>query len=159
LSQWVDETNGTAKVSPEEFLKLSKLSANYLLTDIQGLLNGESIARPEFLITPENFAELMCLIYQGKISSKIAKTVLEEMYDTGADPSNVIESKGLSQISDQSEIEDIIKKVIAENPKPVEDYKQGKEASFQFLVGKIMAASRGKANPEMTRQALKEALK
>ena len=81
------------------------------------------------------------------------------MYDTGADPSNVIESKGLSQISDQSEIEDIIKKVIAENPKPVEDYKQGKEASFQFLVGKIMAASRGKANPEMTRQALKEALK
>ena len=159
LSQWVDETNGTAKVGPEELLKLSKLSANYLLTDVQGLLSGESISRPEFLITPENFAELICLIYQGKISSKIAKAVLEEMYDTGADPSNVIESKGLNQISDQSEIEDIIKKVIAENPKPVEDYKQGKEASFQFLVGKIMAASRGKANPEMARQALKEALK
>ncbi|MFA5742697.1 MAG: Asp-tRNA(Asn)/Glu-tRNA(Gln) amidotransferase subunit GatB [Candidatus Paceibacterota bacterium] len=159
LSQWVDETNGTAKVGPEELLKLSKLCVNYLLTDIQGLLSGESIASPEFLITPENFAELICLIYQGKISSKIAKTVLEEMYDTGADPSQVIESKGLSQISNQSEIEDIIKKVIAENPKPVEDYKQGKEASFQFLVGKIMAASRGKANPEMARQFLESALK
>ncbi|MDD4625317.1 MAG: Asp-tRNA(Asn)/Glu-tRNA(Gln) amidotransferase subunit GatB [Candidatus Paceibacterota bacterium] len=159
LSQWVDETNGQDKVGQEELLKLSKLCSNYLLTDIQGLLNGESIARPEFLITPENFAELVCLIHQGKISSKIAKTVLLEMYDTGADPSHVIESKGLSQISDSSEIKEIIKKVIEENPKPVEDYKQGKEASFQFLIGKIMAASRGKANPEIARQVLKESLK
>jgi aspartyl-tRNA(Asn)/glutamyl-tRNA(Gln) amidotransferase subunit B len=159
LSQWVDDTNGPAEVTAEEFLKLSKICANYMLTDLQGLLNGESVASPEFLITPENFAELVCLICQNKISSKIAKIVLEEMYDTGADPSQVIESKGLSQISDQSEIDVIIKQVIAENPKPVEDYRQGKEATFQFLVGKVMAASRGKANPEMARQALKEALK
>jgi len=158
LSQWVDETNGSAKVGTEEFLKLSKLCGNYLQTDLQCLLNGESVDRPEFLITPENFAELICLVYQNKISSKIAKMVLEEMYDTGADPSQVIESKGLNQISDQSEIDGIVQKVIAENPKPVEDYKQGKEVSFQFLVGKIMAASRGKANPEMARQALKSAL-
>ncbi|MFA5643535.1 MAG: Asp-tRNA(Asn)/Glu-tRNA(Gln) amidotransferase subunit GatB [Candidatus Paceibacterota bacterium] len=158
LHQWVCDTNGGKELSQDEFLKLTRLASNYLLTDVQGLLSGESISSPEFLITPENFGELICLIYQGKISSKIAKMVLLDMYDTGADPSQVIEQKGLNQISDSSEIEEIVKKVIADNPKPVEDYKSGKEASFQFLIGKTMAASRGKANPDMAKQALKAVL-
>ena len=82
------------------------------MTDLLGLLKGASIKGEDFLITPENFAEFITLIYRGKISSKIAKTLLEEMFSTGGDPSHIIKEKGLSQITDESEIEKIVKSVM-----------------------------------------------
>ncbi|MDP2967532.1 MAG: Asp-tRNA(Asn)/Glu-tRNA(Gln) amidotransferase subunit GatB [bacterium] len=160
-------------LSQEKLSKLIKLTSNYLISDLQGLLKGQSVtersevkkrAKPsspaakKFLITPENFAEFITLIYDGKISSKIAKMVLLEMFKTGADPSNIIEEKGLTQIIDETEIEKIIEEVINNNPKPIEDYKSGKETAFQFLVGQIMAKSKGKANPQMVNRLLKEIL-
>ncbi|GAI30594.1 unnamed protein product, partial [marine sediment metagenome] len=111
-----------------------------------------------FLITPENFAEFVTLIYEGRISSKIAKTVLEEMFKTGADPSHIIEEKGLTQLTDTGEIEKIIKEVISKNPKAIEDYKKGKENALQFLVGQVMAATRGRAKPDTVQQLLKKFL-
>jgi len=98
------------------------------------------------------------LIYEGKISSKIAKQVLSEMFSTGADPSHIIEEKGLVQITDEAEIEKIIKEVISKNPKAVEDFKSGKENAFQFLIGQIMAATKGKANPQLVNKILKQLL-
>ena len=160
-------------LSQEKLSKLIKLTSNYLISDLQGLLKGQSVtersevkkrAKPSspaaknFLITPENFAEFITLIYDGKISSKIAKMVLLEMFKTGADPSNIIEEKGLTQIIDETEIEKIIEEVINNNPKPIEDYKSGKETAFQFLVGQIMARSKGKANPQIVNRLLKEIL-
>ena len=143
----------------EKLYNLVRLATNYLISDLQGLLkatphqyNGGG------LITPENFAEFINLIQEGKISSKIAKVVLEEMFKTGKDPSNIIEEKGLIQISDSSEIENIIKEIISKNPQAVEDYKKGKENSFQFLIGQIMARSQGKANPQFVNKILKEVL-
>ena len=138
--------------------KLVKLATNYIITDLQGLLKRASITDESFRITPENFAEFINLIYQGKISSKIAKQVLQEMFSTGADPSHIIEEKGLKQISDHKDLEKIVKEVISKNPKPVEDYKKGKSASLQFLVGQVMARTKGKADPELTSQILREAL-
>jgi aspartyl-tRNA(Asn)/glutamyl-tRNA(Gln) amidotransferase subunit B len=142
----------------EKLLKLIKLATNYLITDLQGLLKGASVTGEDFLITPENFAEFITLIYEGKISSKIAKMVLEEMFSTGADPSHIIEEKGLVQITDEAEIEKIIKEVISQNKKAVEDFKKGKANALQFLIGQIMAQTKGKANPKLVNKILKESL-
>ena len=135
-------------------LKQIKLVSNYIITDLQGLLKEKSVVGEDFLITPENFADFIILISEGKISSKIAKMVLEEMFKTGADPSHIIEEKGLVQISDKSEIEQVIKEVILRNPKAVEDFKKGKNNAFQFLIGQIMAETKGRANPQLVKEEL-----
>ncbi len=150
------------KLSQEKLSKLIKLSTNYIITDLQGLLRGAphhfSSKSGGGLITPENFAEFVSLIYEGKISSKIAKMVLGEMFKTGADPSHIIKEKGLIQITDQAEIEKIIKEVIAKNPKAIADFKKGKANAFQFLIGQIMAQSKGKANPQLVGSILHKTL-
>jgi aspartyl-tRNA(Asn)/glutamyl-tRNA(Gln) amidotransferase subunit B len=137
---------------------LIKLSCNYLITDLQGLLKGGSVADDKFLITPEHFAEFVDLIHQGQISSKIAKMVLQEMFDKGSDPSDVIEKQGLTQISDEGELGKIIDEVIKANLKVVEDYQAGKATSLQFLVGQVMQKTKGKANPPAVQKLLKEML-
>ena len=146
------------KLPHEKLLKLIKLSSNYLITDLQGLLKRASITGEDFLITPENFAEFITLIYEATITSKIAKIVLGEMFKTGADPSHIIEEKGLSQITDEAKIEKIVKKVLTKNQKAVLDYKKGKENALQFLIGKVMNQTKGKANPEIVSKILKKLL-
>ena len=146
------------KLPRENLFKLIKLASNYIITDLQGLLKGGSVTSRDFLITPENFAEFITLIYQGEISSKIAKTILAEMFSSGADPSHIIKEKGLAQITDEKEIEKIIKEVISKNKKAVEDYKKGKENAFQYLIGQIMAQTKGKANPQIVRSVLSKLL-
>jgi len=141
-----------------KIFNLIKLATNYLITDLQGLLKGASVSGEDFLITPENFAEFITLIYEGKISSKIAKMVLGEMFKTGADPSHIIEEKGLIQITDTATIEKIIKEVISKNQKAVEDFKKGKAHAFQYLIGQIMAQTKGKASPPIVRDILKKTL-
>ncbi|KPJ56583.1 hypothetical protein AMJ49_04520 [Parcubacteria bacterium DG_74_2] len=158
IRNWVKEIEIKNKVEAQEFERLIKLAVNYILTDLQGLLKGTPHHKKNGggLITPENFAEFVVLIYKGKISSKIAKQVLVEMFKTGADPSHIIEKKDLIQLTDTDEIEKIVKQVISQNPKPVEDYKKGKQNALQFLVGKVMAATKGKANPETVNKILKK---
>lgn len=142
----------------KKLLKLIKLSSNYLRTDLQALLKGAFVKGEDFLITPENFAEFIMMISEEKISSKVAKEVLKEMFATGADPSQIVAEKGLVQITDEVEIEKIAKKVISENQKAVLDFKSGKEQALQFLIGKVMAASEGKTNPEIVSKILKKLL-
>ena len=146
------------RLSPEKLARLTRLAVNYITTDLQKLLKETATIGENFLITPENFAEFITLIEEGKISSKIAKMILEEMFKTGADPSHVIEDKGLSLISEEGEIEKAVKEVISQNPKAVEDFKKGKENVLQFLVGKVMAASKGKAEPKTAQKVLKDLL-
>ncbi|MBZ9578608.1 Asp-tRNA(Asn)/Glu-tRNA(Gln) amidotransferase subunit GatB [Patescibacteria group bacterium] len=142
------------RLSPEKLSKLIKLATNYLITDLQGLLKGASVSGEDFLITPENFAEFITLIADGKISSKIAKTVLEEMFKAGADPSHIIEEKELSLVTDEVEIEKTIKEVISKNQKAVLDFKKGKENALQFLIGQVMVVTKGRANPQIVRKIL-----
>ncbi len=146
------------RLQREKILALVKLTSNYLITDLQGLLKGNSVDSESFLITPENFAEFINLIQEGKISSKIAKMVLAEMFKTGADPSHIIEGKELVQITDEGEIEKTIKEIISKNPKAIEDYKKGKTNSFQFLIGQIMVQTKGKANPQTVSKLLNKIL-
>ncbi len=142
----------------DDFYKLIKLCVNYLTTDLLGLLGEVSLDSKKFLITPENFSKFIILIYKGDISSKIAKMVLVDMFKTGASPSNIIKEKGLAQISDASEIEKVIAEVIKNNEKVAEDYRNGKENVFQFLIGQIMAKTKGKANPQTVKERLKQYL-
>ena len=150
---WTEE-----KEEGQAHVKASKLVANYLISDVQGLLAGKEFVEKEFKITPENFAEFVKMIYKGEISSKIAKVVLPEMFNTGDDPSDIVEKKNLGQIKDTGEIEKIAEEVILSNSKAVEDFKNGKSTALQFLVGQVMAKSRGKANPESAREILSKLL-
>ena len=129
-----------------------------MISDLTGLLKGLSPEDKKFKITAENFAELITLIHQGSISSKIAKTILAEMFKTGADPSNIIKEKDLVQITNEKEIQTIAQEIIARNGKAVEDFKNGKENALQFLIGQVMAQSKGRANPDSVKDLLKKLL-
>ncbi|MDO8240886.1 MAG: Asp-tRNA(Asn)/Glu-tRNA(Gln) amidotransferase subunit GatB [Candidatus Moranbacteria bacterium] len=138
--------------------KCTKLAANYMVSELQKHLvkNGETIA--DVKISAENYAELIGFVADGKINSSAAQTVLEEMYATGGDPSQIIEAKGLLQVSDEGVLETVVDEVLAKNQKSVEDFKAGKQNALQFLMGQVMAASKGKANPAMVIEMLKKKL-
>lgn len=136
----------------------AKLAANWLMGDVSKHLNAEGKAIADMLIKANQLADLIQLIGKGTISSKIAKTVFEEMWKTGDDPAKIVEEKGLVQITDTKAIEEIVDRVIADNPKPVEDYKGGNKKSIGFLVGQVMKLSKGKANPGMVNQLLAQKL-
>jgi len=138
--------------------KASKLVANYLISDIKGLLAGKEFVEKEFKITPENFAEFIKMIYKNEISSKVAKMVLTDMFNTGVDPSTIVDENNLRQMTDDSELEKIIKEVISKNKKPAEDYKFGKQNALQFLAGQVMAQTRGTANPVKVSELLNKLL-
>ena len=147
LCNWVKESELRGSVDENQYAELSRLVANYTLTDLQSLLKG--IEGGDNPINPENFAEFILMVYKGKMSSVIAKTVLKEMFETGGDPSNIIRERGLTELKDESEIEGIIDSVIDDNPKAVDDYKKGKKASVKFLVGQTMRKTGGRLDPEV----------
>jgi len=133
-----------------------KLLFNYFSSDLKGLMNEQGIAIKDLKITPENFADLMVLIAKGKISSRVAKDVLRKMNDSGLDPREIVKEKGLEQVFDENEIKKVIIEVIDKNQKAAEDYKKGKEAILQFLIGQAMAKLKGRGNPEILKKIFKE---
>jgi aspartyl-tRNA(Asn)/glutamyl-tRNA(Gln) amidotransferase subunit B len=144
------------KIEPE---KLIKLTANYLITEIQKLITQSGGEFKNLKITPENYAEFIKLTAQGAVSSSGAQSVLKEMFDTGADPSHIIEDKGLAQVSDEAELETAVSEVISQNPGPAQEFKNGKEKALMFLIGKVMAVTKGRANPQVAEEILKRRLK
>lgn len=134
--------------------KVLKLAANYMVSELQKHLvkNGQTIK--DVKITAENYAELVGILADGKINSSAGQAVLEEMYATGGDPSQIIEEKNLAQTSDAGELEKIVDEVLAKNQQSVDDFKAGKQNALQFLMGQVMAATKGKANPGMVMEIL-----
>jgi len=145
-------------IPKDKLKKLIILAVNYIITNLQSLLKEKGVEGEDFLITPENFAEFISLIENKTILSKVAKTVLLEMFQTGADPSNIIEEKGLSLMKDEDEIVNIVKDVISKNEKAVLDFKKGKQNAIQFLIGQVMAKTKGRVNPETAEKILKDNL-
>lgn len=130
-----------------------KVIANWLMGDYFRLLNDRKIDidnAPDF----EGLSKLLKLIDDGVINLTIAKTVFEEMFDSGKQPEVIIRQKGLEQISDVSEIETIVDKIILQHPKSVLDFKEGKTKALGFLIGQSMRAMRGKANPQLLNDIL-----
>ena len=151
-----DKLDHLKKPEPEHQNKLLKLAANYLITELKRLADEISAEPSDTKITPEAFADLIVRIFHGEVSSSGAQTVLKEMFATGASPSQIIKDKGLEQISSAEELNLAIEKVLADNPKAVEDFKTGKEASLKFLIGMVMRKTKGRANPQIVEQMLRK---
>lgn len=155
LRAWIKSTGDSWQ---RQRHKLAKISANWLIHELFKHMKEDNITIKDVKITPENFAELVALVYQGKINSSAAQKILAVMYKKGGDPTNIMADTGLEQIDDQAALEKIIKKVLEKNIKQADEYRAGKEKVFQFLVGKTMSATKGKANPKIVQEILKKLL-
>jgi aspartyl-tRNA(Asn)/glutamyl-tRNA(Gln) amidotransferase subunit B len=132
-------------------------AANWVMTDLMAALPGGDIA--EAPVTPEHLGQLVALIGRGEISGKMAKEIFAKMAATGEAPGAIVEREGLKQISDAGAVEKIVDEVIAANPKQVSEYRAGKAAVLKYLVGQVMKASRGQANPAAVNEILADKLK
>lgn len=136
----------------------AKLAANWITGDLMGYLNSENLEIHQTKVTPDLLAGMIALIQKGTISSKIAKTVFKEIVETGKEAAKIVEEKGLVQISDEGAIRSEVVKVIQANPQSIEDFKNGKDRALGFLVGQVMKATKGKANPQMVNEMIREEL-
>ena len=136
-----------------------KLSANWVMGDLSAFLNKDNLSILDTKVDATNLGTLLVRIEDSTISGKIAKEVFEEMWLSQKDPDEIIEEKGLKQVTNSSEIERIIDKVFEENSSQLEQYKSGKEKLFGFFVGQVMKESKGKANPGQVNKLLKDKLK
>ena len=135
-----------------------KTVSNYILGDLLRMLNANNMEPEDIKISPKNFVSLLKIIESGKISNTAGKEVFKEMFETDKDPEIIIEEKGLSQISCSYEIEKLVDKVLSDNPKSIEDFKAGKTQAVGYLMGQVMKASKGKANPPVAKQMIEEKL-
>ncbi|MFQ5681533.1 MAG: Asp-tRNA(Asn)/Glu-tRNA(Gln) amidotransferase subunit GatB [Candidatus Omnitrophota bacterium] len=131
-----------------------KKLANWISGAFIAELNTRKIKADEAKIAPGDFARLLQAVDGGRINNLGAKSALSEMFSSGKGPEEVIRAQGLQQVSDKAELERMAREAIEENPRPVADYRAGKENALMFLVGQIMRKSKGKANPQMARQIL-----
>ena len=134
------------------------LLANYLTSDMKGLLKEEKKLVEDIRITPEHIARLVSLITEKKISSRIAKDLLREMYASGEGPETIMKTKGTRIVSDESELVPIVKKIIEKNEKAVSEFKKGKTNALQFLIGQGMRETRGQASPEKLKEVFEKEL-
>jgi len=135
-----------------------KGASNWVMVELQGLLNETDTGISMSPVTAENLAGLLNLVDKGTISGKMAKNVFKEMYATSTTAENIVEKKGLSQISDRDALAEVVDQVIADNPEPVERYRSGNKKALGFLIGQVMQATRGKANPQMLNELFREKL-
>jgi aspartyl-tRNA(Asn)/glutamyl-tRNA(Gln) amidotransferase subunit B len=131
-----------------------KATSNWIMTEVLRELNEREIEPEDFPITPKHLASLIKMIEEGTISGKIAKSVFSEMLQSAKMPDVIVKQKGLVQISDSSEIETIVDRVISENADAVEQVRKGKDRAVAFLVGQVMKATRGKANPKIVNELI-----
>jgi aspartyl-tRNA(Asn)/glutamyl-tRNA(Gln) amidotransferase subunit B len=136
----------------------ARLAANWVTGELAALLKAEGRAIADSPVSAANLGALVALIARGEISGKLAKEIFAKMAASGESPTAVVEREGLRQISDTGALAAVIDQVIAANPKQVEQYRGGKTAVLGFLVGKVMAATKGQANPGLVNQMLKEKL-
>ncbi|MCK5241456.1 Asp-tRNA(Asn)/Glu-tRNA(Gln) amidotransferase subunit GatB [bacterium] len=136
----------------------AKTVCNWITVELQGKLKADGKEISNSPIASGQMAELTRLIERGKISGKMGKDVFADMYVTGKDPEVIVQEKGLSQISNSDEILKMVAAIIAANPNPVAEYKSGKTQTIGFLVGQVMKASQGQANPKLVNQILRDCL-
>ncbi|MDP2944353.1 MAG: Asp-tRNA(Asn)/Glu-tRNA(Gln) amidotransferase subunit GatB [bacterium] len=156
LDAWI-EANGDSEARQER--RLAKAAANLISGPLLKHLNADNKKIGDLKITAENFAELTCLIYQGKVNSSAGQNILEKMYHSGGDPTDIMRDSGLEQLDDSAELEKVALKVLAANPDQAAQYKSGKVKVIQFLLGNLMAATDGKANPKVAKEILEKILK
>ncbi len=145
----------------EETVKLCddpKQVSNWVMGDVLRRLNDKAIEVGDLKFGPEDLAALLKLIKEDKISNNVGKKVLREMFETGKKPEDIVKEKGLIQISDEDELKKIVAQVLEENEQSVIDYKNGKDRALGFIIGQVMKATRGKANPQIVNKLVLEAI-
>ena len=136
----------------------AKAASNWMLGEMARLLNQGGDHISEVKVEPKRLAELQLMVDGGTLSSTMAKSVFEKMYETGDDPKDIADAGGLSQISDTDAVLAAVRQAIADNPGPVQEYLGGKQQVMGFIIGQVMKATRGKANPRVASQLVRENL-
>ena len=151
----------SGKLNDLDLKAAARLASNWNLGEVSRILNEENIDMEYFSerVKPNQLSELLVLESQSVVNTATAKSVLEEMYNTGRSAKEIIDEKGLSQITDSGEIEETVSQVLAANPQAIADFKGGKETALKFLVGQVMKATRGRANPQLANELLERKLK
>jgi aspartyl-tRNA(Asn)/glutamyl-tRNA(Gln) amidotransferase subunit B len=155
LNAWI-EANGDEADRQDK--KLAKIAGNWITSELMKHLKSNNESIQQIKITAENFAELISLIYQNKINSSAGQTILEFMYNQGGDPTEIMAKMGLEQIDNEEILLKTIKTIVLQNQTQAEQYKKGKTNVLQFLLGKVMAETGGKANPKLTKELLEKIL-
>jgi len=138
---------------------LVKSAANWIISRLLNLINNDNKTIKDIKITPENFAELMKLLFDRRLNNQTALAILNIMYETGGDPSDIMESEDLSSLSNDDNLEQIIENAIKNNPKVVEDFKSGKINAIKFLVGQVMKETKGRVDANEVNNILLTKLK
>ncbi|HEY5621003.1 MAG TPA: Asp-tRNA(Asn)/Glu-tRNA(Gln) amidotransferase subunit GatB [Pontiella sp.] len=150
VSDWFEETM--------KFTANAKTVSNFIMGEMMRLLSEQDVAIAESRVTPEKLAEIISLIDAGTISTSAGKQLFEMVFMDGGEPKTIIEEKGMVQVSDDSALEGWADEAIANNPQSVEEYRGGKQGAINFLMGQVMKASKGQANPGAVMQMLKQKL-
>lgn len=156
LRAWIDASDDDWERQKK---KLAKISSNWLTSELFKYLKNGNGNIKEINITPENFAELITLLYQDKINSSAGQKILAVMVEKGSDPTDIMKDLGLEQMDNEGELDKIIDTILTKNKSQVNEYRSGKESVLQFFVGQTMAATGGKANPKKVIEVLKNKLK
>jgi aspartyl-tRNA(Asn)/glutamyl-tRNA(Gln) amidotransferase subunit B len=135
-----------------------KAVSNWVMTDVRRELSARGLTLDRIGLQPEDLAALIRMVDAGTININAAREVFAELFERGGDPARMVREKGLAQVSDAGALEDLAAKAIDDNPKSVEDFRGGKEAALQYLMGQVMRMSRGKANPQAVREILRRRL-
>ena len=158
VADFFEAVMGSKPLTGEPRRKLGKSVSNWMLGELTRLLNLTGTEVEQVKIQPRHLIELLELIDTGTLSTGMARTVFEEMFNTGEPPERIAKDAGMVQISDADSIRSAVEEVIASNPDPVSDYLTGKETAMRFLVGQVMKITKGKANPQLVSEQLKDKL-
>lgn len=144
------------QLAPTELKARIRLASNYLASDLLGLMRSSS--GKDLKITAENFAELITMLAEKKVSTPGAKSVLKEMFETGADPSHIVEERGLGKMGNEENVQEVLKQVVSDNERAAAEFRAGKEKALKFLVGQAMAKTKGALDPQRAEELLRQLL-
>jgi aspartyl-tRNA(Asn)/glutamyl-tRNA(Gln) amidotransferase subunit B len=153
------EDLGLDQYKPKVAAQLMPILYNYLFSDLKGLMNRGKVSFESLKVTPEHFAHFIALIGKDALSSRLAKNLLAEMFQTGEDPETLMQKSGVKVMGDEGELGTVVDAIITANPKVVADYRKGKGNALQYLIGQGMAKTRGQANPAVLQKLFSEKLR
>ena len=151
----LDAVVSASSVKGKARRKRATAAGNWIAGELAALLNADGASPEDKSVEPAHLAQLLDMVDEGALSTGMARTVLKEMYNTGRNPREIADEAGISQISDDDVVQAAVDAAVSENPQPVADYLGGKETALRFLVGQVMKATRGKANPRMASEMLR----
>ena len=158
MADYFDKAAGFRPTSGDESDRFAKNISNWMLGDLSRLLNLQNMEIEQSPVSPEHLVELIKLVDEGTVSVSMAKTVLEEAFESGGSPAQIVQEKGYTQISDSSTVESAVGEAIDANPQAVSDYMGGKETAAKFLVGQVMKITKGQAKPDLVNELVVAAL-